>query len=194
MLYRMFLPLILVVLFTGCASTYPHITTQSSPEYASSKYDKVFVFSSDDDGVYQRKLDVMLKEEMKNSGINVVDTIIEADYVIFASLDEKTESGTAYMFLPKTSSASGSVGKTSFSGTETTTEPVPYHYTNTDQIVSLHLHRKSDLLSNKKRTVWEGSLSVRKNDYNQYPHEIIRELLKFFGQDHDATEAVFASH
>ena len=82
MLLRILFPIIFTVLFTGCApSAYVHITTQSDPEFISSSSDKVFVFSSDDDGVAQRKLAATLKNEMKVSGINVANSISEADYI-----------------------------------------------------------------------------------------------------------------
>ncbi len=194
MLLRILFPIIFTVLFTGCApSAYVHITTQSDPEFISSSSDKVFVFSSDDDGVAQRKLAATLKNEMKVSGINVANSISEADYIMFSDLDEKTEKGTSYMYLPKTSSASGYIGKSSFYGAETTTEAVPYSYTDTDQIIYLYLHRKADLDDHKKRTVWEGKLSVDKKDYTKHSSIFIGELLKFFGKDHESNEMMIIS-
>ncbi len=188
---RILLTIVISLLFAGCSvKPYAHITTQSDPEFISSKSDKVFVFTSDNDGVSQRKLDAMIKNEMKNSGINIVNSMPAADYIVFAGFDERTESGTSYMYVPKTSYSSGYIGKTSFSGTETSTEAMPYHYTDTDQIVYLFLHRKTDLLNNKKRTVWEGKISVDKDDYNKHSTVFIRELLRFFGKDHESNEMV----
>lgn len=188
---RILVSLFLCFMFSGCVvRPSAYISSQTDPEYFLSKTEKIYVLSSDKDSISHRQFDAMLKDEMKVNGFNVVDSAAEAKYILFSDLEETTSSGTAYMYLPNTSRTTGYVGNTRFSGSTTTNEAVPYHYTNTTQKIYLDLHLQDDLLKHNPKAIWEGYIGVDKKDYKNNARAFVRELLKVFGTNYEADTQV----
>ena len=100
--------------------------------------------------------------------------------------DSKTSQINSTLFLPSTSTTSGYIGNTYYSGSTKSTSAVPYSYNYTVKKIYLDLYAVEDVKNEKYITVWEGYIGAGQKEYQTYSRAIIKSLLDKFGTNYEA--------
>ena len=180
--------LIFMVLFIlgGCAARTAYISSLTDPRYTPVKTDPIYILLTDDASISDRQFSSFLKSEMVNNGFNIVADISNSKYILLFQTGSKTSQINSTLFLPSTSSTSGYVGNTYYSGQTTSTKAIPYSYNYTVQKIYLDLFATEDVRNKKYMTVWEGYIGAGANEYKTYSRAILKSLFDVFGINYQA--------
>ena len=163
---------------SGCATAY--ISSETDPRYNISPTIKVGILTPDSATIEERKVAGVFEEETRKSGFNIVG-LQQADYVLMISTDAKSSKISGSLPIPQTTSVSGNVGTTPYSGTASYTTWVPYTQNYRVKTLYATLYAVADIQNEKFMSVWEGYIGAEDKDFDRYTRSLIHELLKHFG-------------
>ncbi|HPB01148.1 MAG TPA: hypothetical protein PLS75_09630 [Candidatus Marinimicrobia bacterium] len=176
---------VIVLFLTGCMTT-AYISSLTDTRYAPVKTDPIFILIADNASITDRQFYTFLKNEMILNGFNIVDEAPIARYFLLFQTDSKTSQINSTLFLPSTSTTSGYIGNTYYSGSTKSTSAVPYSYNYTVKKIYLDLYAVEDVKNEKYITVWEGYIGAGQKEYQTYSRAIIKSLLDKFGTNYEA--------
>lgn len=183
--FRLFVVLAVLGL-TACATKTAYISSVTDPAYSPRKSDPIYLLIPDGTSIEDRQFSAFVLNEMRAAGFTMVPSLIKSRYVLLLRSDEKTSQINSTLFMPQTSSTSGYIGNTYFTGRTTSTIAVPYTRSYTVHKTWLQLYSTSDLIKKKYQTAWEGYIGADASDFKEQSAEILHLLLDVFGKNYEA--------
>jgi hypothetical protein len=183
---KVFLLILTVLLFTGCATPTAYISSLTDPRYTPLKTDPIHVAFTDDPSIKDRQFYPFLKNEMISNGFNIVEDVTKAKYYLLFKTDSNTSQINSTLFLPSTSTSYGYVGGTPYSETTSSTIAVPYSQNYTVEKIYLHLFSVEDAKAGINMTIWEGYIGAGEKEYKAYTQAILKSLFDVFGTNYEA--------
>jgi hypothetical protein len=177
--------IIMNILIGGCTKTV-YISSLVDTSYAPKKTDTIYILVKNDAKISDRQFYSFLKSEMVSCGFKIVEDISASKYILLFERGSKTSVMNSTLFLPSTSSTSGYVGNTYYSGQTTSTQAIPYSYNYTVEKIYLDLYATADVKNKKYITVWEGYIGAGAAEYKYYSRAILKSLLNVFGTNYKA--------
>ena len=176
----------MIALFLGGCTTTAYISSLTDPNYSVVKTDPIYIMLKSEASIPDRQFYSFLKSKMVANGFNIVEFVSESKYILLFQRGSKTSQINSTLSLPSTSTTSGYVGNTYYSGKTTSTQEVPYSYNYTVKKIYLNLYAAVDVEKGKYFTVWEGYIGAGANEYKSYSGAILKELLDVFGTNYEA--------
>jgi hypothetical protein len=161
--------LTLLFFLTGCRSHVAYVYSGVDPLISTlSKTDPIFFEMPDDPSIRERKLAVLLKDELIKNGFNIVSDFGESKWTLSFAVDRNT-----YTIGSATHGAV--VGGVLSARTN--------YVQQTDVTIFMHLFRTTDLEKLKPVVFWEGSITTKDQAFLRMPNSTIKNLLDRFGQN-----------
>ena len=176
--------IVMFFFFSGCSSVY--IKTEAAPNIQIPDDTAFYLSVSDQTTIEEQKALQLLGSKLKQLGYRITKNKSEAVYWFAIKMNTPTYSSTTNLEFaqPKTTTHSGTVGNTRYSGTSTTTEtkkvPITSRYSFKKTIIDLYEYDKS---TDNLRKVWTSFTSIDSNLYKKNEEKIIAEVVKLLGKD-----------
>lgn len=161
--------LTLLFFFTGCRNYVAYVYTGLDPtSLPPSKTEPIFFVIPDNPSIRERKLAVLLKDELIRNGFNIVSDFGESKWTLTFALDRNTYT----------------VGSTSYDSPSLLgNKAITTYNKQTDIIIFMYLFKSEDFNKQKPVVLWEGSIATKDLIFTKLPNSTIKNLLDRFGQN-----------
>jgi len=169
---------IIILIQSGCAARV-YFRSDQAIKNSFDKNATIFLKADETLSIEEANFMVLLEEEIKRSGLKLTDELFIADYVLSFSLSEPIFFGQSFEYEPILPIPYfGQEGPIYFG-------PVSYIYSYPQLKINVTIFMKDNFLNKPRIPLWEASLLVKKEVYQEHTQELIRIIIIHMGKRFD---------
>lgn len=179
----------LLFFLIGCGSKV-YVKTEVAPRVQIPHGTAFHIFVTDSNTIEEQKALLSLETKLKQLGYVITPNPAESDYYFLISMDTPSYSSTYSMPIttPSTTTHSGYVGNTYYSGTSTSSQTTYVPVTSRYSFKKNYLYLcKYDKYTQKSKIIWSSFTSINSKKYQPYEDQIMEIVVGLLGKEFDGS-------